>query len=71
MFRTESVKNLGVPQGSVLRSLLFIHYVNDLSSCVNYYNISQCADDTVIYYSSVNANDFEQKLNSDLERLCG
>ena len=69
MFRTESVKNLGVLQESVLGQLLFITYVNNLS-CFNYRNISLCADDTVIYYSSVNANDLEEKLNSDLERLC-
>ena len=69
MFRTESVKNLGVLQESVLGQLLFITYVNNLS-CFNYRNISLCADDTVIYYSSVNANDLEEKLNSVLERLC-
>ena len=61
---------MGVPQGSVLGPLLFITYINELSSVVNSCEVSLYADDTVIYYSSSNIKDLEDKLNSDPKSLC-
>jgi hypothetical protein len=45
--------------------LLFLIFVNDLPYCINHCEISLCADDTVIYFSSNNACDLEMKLNYD------
>ena len=57
----------GVPQGSALRSLLFILYINDLDTGITS-NISKFADDTKLFYR-VSDNVTSSALHSDLDRL--
>ena len=49
-----NTKNIstGVPQGSVLGSLLFLIYISDLHICVKYTKTYHFADDTNILYSN-------------------
>jgi hypothetical protein len=59
----------GVPQGSILGPLLFIIYINNISSVVNCCRVQLYADDTLLYVSSPSVNVIESKLSEDLERI--
>ena len=60
--------NAGVPQGSILHSILFLLYVNNLPDCV-ICNISKHADDTTLYSKCGQTSDLWQNLElaSELE----
>ena len=61
--------NYGMPQGSVLRPLLFILYTNDLPNTLTVSKSILFADDTTIYYSHSNLNTLYTNLNKDLQIL--
>ena len=58
----------GVPQGSVLRPVLFVLYINGIDGHV-VSKLSKFADDTTLYKAITSVHDVDV-LKNDLENLC-
>lgn len=56
----------GVPQGSILSPLLFLIYVNDVGSALQYGHLVQYADDMTLLYKSVSTELLEMQSFLDL-----
>jgi hypothetical protein len=56
-------------QWTTVSPLLFLVHVNEIPSTVNNFDISQHADNTVLFCSTKTTIELEQKLNSDLQNL--
>ena len=60
----------GVPQGSILGPLLFILYVNDITSATSLFEIILFADDTTLLYSHPDIATKINLINKELSEIC-
>ncbi len=61
--------DIGIPQETILGPILFSIYINDLPEVCPDASLQMYADDTVIYVSSKNCVEIEEKLSRNLEKV--
>ena len=57
-----------VPQGSVLGSLLFLIYINDLNKAIKYSTTHHFADDTNLLVVNKSIKKLQKQVNLDLAK---
>ena len=60
----------GVPQGSIIRPLLFIIYMNDLSAFVQEANTTMYADDTSLHKAFRTSHELKEEMIPAFSKVC-
>ena len=58
-----------VPQGSVLRPLFFLVYVNDLHKAIQYCKVYNFADDANLFHTSKSVKNLNKLVNCDMKHM--
>ena len=59
----------GVPQGSILGPLLFIIFINDITSILKLAELIMFADDTHLFFKNVNISELFVNVNNELQKI--
>ena len=65
----KSLISCGVPQGSILGTLPFLIYINDLPKCLDFSIGRSFADDTNLKFSAINLPALQDEMSNDLDKL--
>ena len=58
----------GVPQGSILGPLLFIFFINDITSISKLAELIMFADDTNLFFKHANISELFVNVNNELQK---
>ena len=70
VFPEERIINCGVLQGSILGSLLFLSYINDIPKTLSKSVIYLYTDGTTSFYQHKNVTEIQNVLNKEFANVC-